>query len=155
VKPIITESEIELDQLSTSVRKKVSFEQRPKKDQPEIDLSPVVSEEQKKQYQIAYKFFYDLFKKTPENQNLNFLLGKAAYGMCDYEAAVMAFERVLIIDPSAIEIKLEIAKSYAALKSYEIATQYIDEVLEADTPEDISIQAKNMLELILAVNTGD
>ncbi|MCD4675653.1 MAG: TolC family protein [Desulfobacula sp.] len=155
VKPIIEEPVIESAAVPLLIEKKVLPKPTPEKIQPKMPLTPVVSEEQQKQYRKAYQFFFDLFIKTPQSRNVNFLLGKSAYGMGDYEAAIMAFERILIIEPSAMEIMFEIAKSYAALGSYRIATEYISEVLEADTPQNVFVQAKNMLEQIQAASTGE
>lgn len=117
-------------------------------------LTPVISEDQKIQYQKSYNFFYDLFIKNPQNRNTNYLLGKSAYGMGDYEAAVMSYERILIQEPSAVEIKLEIAQSYAALGSYKLAVEYIDDILAAKAPQNILTQAKNLKEQIQAADVG-
>jgi Tfp pilus assembly protein PilF len=57
--------------------------------------------------------------------------------MGDFEAAVMAFERVLIIDPEAVEVKVELANSYYRLGANEVARQYFEEALAGDLPEDV------------------
>ncbi|MCP3873610.1 MAG: TolC family protein [Desulfobacteraceae bacterium] len=155
VKPILEEPVIEPDSVSLPAEKKEPPKQISKEVLYKMDFTPVVSEKQKKQYEVAYQFFFDLLVQNPQNRTTNFLMGKSAYGMCDYEAAIMAFERVLIIDPSATEIKLEIAKSYAALGSYEISREYIRELLKTDVSENISRQAKDMLKHMPAANAGE
>lgn len=93
----------------------------------------------------AYQGLYELFKHDPENPDINFLLGRAAFESRDYEAAVMAFERVLIARPDAIRVKLEMARSLYNLGSVETARQYFDEVLATDPPENV----KKNIELYL------
>lgn len=149
-KPVLADPGLEYILPQTSAQNKALKGTEKRLDMKSGPLKPVISEEQKKQYQKAYDFFYEHFRTAPDSRNVNFLLGKSAYGMGDYEAAVMAFERVLIIDPDAVEMKLEIAKSYIALGSYKIATDYLDEVLASGAQGPVSDEARMLSDQIAA-----
>lgn len=111
-------------------------------------LGPGMALYEQGKYEQAYHYFFELFLQEPQNKTINSHLGQAAYAMGDYEAAVMAFERVLIIDPAAAAMKLELAKAYTRLGSTEIAAEYIDELLQAGTPDAICSQARQLLDEI-------
>ena len=55
------------------------------------------------------------FKLNPGDLSINFYLGRAALESNDAETAVMAFERVLMINPDLERAKLELARSYFTL----------------------------------------
>jgi FimV-like protein len=104
-------------------------------------------------YQEAYRFFFELFLQTPQSRSINIRLGQAAAAAGDHEAAVMAFERVLIIDPEAVEMKLELAKAFRELGSSGIAAEYLDELVEAGLPEEIRSQARELRDEIRSQET--
>jgi len=85
----------------------------------------------------TYQEYYEFFRKDPGNPDINFNLGKAAFEAGDFEAAVMAFERVLMARPDAVRVKLEIARCYFRLGSLEAAAQYFEEVLAEDPPRQV------------------
>ncbi len=103
---------------------------------------------QKGEHVQAYSQFFQLFQKNPQDVDLNFYLGQAAYGMGDYEAAVMAFERVLIIDPDSSKGKAELGKSYYRLGSIEIALQYLEDALDDNLPAETKKKIRVLLEQI-------
>ncbi len=86
--------------------------------------------------QEAMQKFNQAFRLEPDNPEVNFKLGLSARSVHDYETAVMAFERVLIIDPNAVQAKIEMAKSFYNLGSFETAKQYFQEALESDIPAE-------------------
>ena len=88
-------------------------------------------------YQQARKHLYKAFRQDPVNPDINFHLGRAAFELGDYETALLAFERVLFIDPDASRIKLEIARCHLRLGFKEMAKQYFREVLATKPPEPV------------------
>ena len=88
-------------------------------------------------YSQAYPLYFSLFQQDPQNREINFYLGKSAFGINDFEAAIMSFERVLIIDPAAHEVKVELAKAYLRLGAQETAIHYAEEALAADLPDNL------------------
>ncbi len=110
--------------------------------------------EQAKSYSVkgkhtkAYETYWQAFKENPDDINLNFQLGMAAVNIKDYEAAVMAFERVLIASPNAVQAKIEIAKAFYRLGSVETAREYFTEALEADIPQQVRANIEKFLAAI-------
>lgn len=101
-------------------------------------------------YQEAYDHLFKAFQEAPGNPNINFYLGRAAFEKGDYEAAVMAFERILIMNPGVARAKLELARSFFNLKSYELARQHFIEVLETKPPDRVQKNIENFLAAIEA-----
>jgi len=47
-------------------------------------------------YEKSYEIFKNLFSDNPENQLINFYLGRSAFELKKYEEAVFTFQRLLI-----------------------------------------------------------
>ena len=116
-------------------------------------LQPGIALYETGKYQEAYRFFFELFLQTPQSRSINIRLGQAAAAAGDHEAAVMAFERVLIIDPEAVEMKLELAKAFRELGSSGIAAEYLDELIESGLPEGINSPARELRDEIRSQET--
>ncbi|MCF6245828.1 MAG: surface lipoprotein assembly modifier [Desulfobacula sp.] len=101
-----------------------------------------------KNFEPAYKIFLLIFENDPENLELNFYLGRSAFETGNYEMAVMAFERILIVSPFEQRVKLEIARSFHRLGANNIAKKYCKEVLDANPPDIVKNNIKNFLSLI-------
>ncbi len=101
-------------------------------------------------YAEAYTRLFAVFERYPDDPEVNFLLGRAAFEKGDYEAAIMAFDRVLIVHPEAMRVKLEIARCYYRLQSYATARHYLQEVLDADPPAAVKGNIQMMLDRIEA-----
>lgn len=98
--------------------------------------------------QQAFNVLFEAFQLEPDDPEINYKLGIAANKIGDYETAAMAFERVLIADPSLVQAKLELAKAFYRLGSTETAKQYFQEVIESDIPENTRKNIKNFLKSI-------
>ncbi|MCB2180915.1 MAG: tetratricopeptide repeat protein [Desulfobulbaceae bacterium] len=94
----------------------------------------------------AYEYFWILVQNTPQDASFNFYLGKAALAKGDYEAAVMAFERVLIIDPFVVAVKAELAKSFYAMGATETAIHYFEESLQGELNTELRLEITELLE---------
>ena len=116
-----------------------------------LSLSPVMAESQQSlptliaradkvfahgNSQLAFELYNQAFRLEPDDAEVNFKLGQAAVAVKDFETAVMAFERVLFVNPDNLQAKIEMAKSFYYLGSEETARQYFSEVLEADIPDE-------------------
>ncbi len=100
------------------------------------------------EFEEAMKAYSDLFRDNPENPDINFNLGRAAFEKGDYETAIMAFERVLIERPDTPRARLELARSYFSLGSFEMAEQYFKEVLAVNPPEAVQSNIARYLQVI-------
>ncbi len=113
-----------------------------------------------KNYQKAYISFHQAFMQDPTNLNVSFFMGRAAFehamaarangdeetAQRRLESALMAFDRVLIIQPGAVRVKLEMARCHAELGALELAKQLFYEVLASRPPESV----KKNIDLLLA-----
>lgn len=96
----------------------------------------------------ALDTFYQAFEEAPDNPDVNFMLGRAAFETRDFEAAAMAFERVLITNPEAVRAKLELARSYFNLGAFEMSRAHFLEVLGKNPPEKVRENISMFLEKI-------
>lgn len=87
----------------------------------------------------------DAFEARPGDSEINFYLGRAAFETGHHEMALMAFDRVLIADPSALRVKLEIARVYHKLGVNDMARKYANEVLETSPPAAVRENIKKFL----------
>ncbi len=99
-------------------------------------------------YAEAYTRLFAVFERYPDDPEVNFFLGRAAFEKGDYEMAIMAFDRVLIVHPEAIRVKLELARCYYALRAFATARHYLQEVLDANPPAAVKANIQMMLDRI-------
>ncbi len=88
----------------------------------------------------SFDAYWLAFRQEPDNIEINYKLGIEAALISDYESAVMAFERVLLLDPGATQAKIDMAKAFYHLGAKKTAQHYLMEVLGA---EDLPLEAKN------------
>ncbi len=103
-------------------------------------------------YEAAYDHLLKAFDQYPENIELNFYLGRAAFESGNYEMAVMAYERILIASPHELRVKLEIARAFHQLGSNNMARKYCREVLAADPPANVK---QNILVFLNAIDKAE
>lgn len=96
----------------------------------------------------AYEFLFQAFMIDPGSAEINFLLGRAAFEKGDYEAAIMAYERVLIAAGKHNRVRLELARSYMALNANAEARRYFEEVLAEDPPAAVKANIQVYLGII-------
>ena len=84
--------------------------------------------------------------KDPGNLETVMAYAQAATKAGDYEAAVSAYEGMLIIDSNLPRVRLELGILYYRLKSYETSRTYLETALESPTlPQDIRKPAELLL----------
>jgi len=94
------------------------------------------------QFEQAYQMLFDLSNTYPDNPEINFYLGRAAFESGHFEMAIMVFERILIFSPGHDRIKLELARAFYAIGDNNSARRYCREVLAADPPETVKENIK-------------
>ncbi|OGQ96999.1 MAG: hypothetical protein A2521_11745 [Deltaproteobacteria bacterium RIFOXYD12_FULL_57_12] len=99
-------------------------------------------------FDLAHEALLEAFKSDPGNLDISFYLGRAAFEKGDYEAAVMTFDRILIMNPDASRVKLELARSYLKLGATDTARQYFQEVLATDPPAAVRANVEKYLATI-------
>ena len=87
-----------------------------------------------------------LFKRLllkPDDLDAGFQYAQLETELGDYEAAIGALERMLYYNPNLPRVKLQLGVLYFHLRSYEMARNYFDAVLNApDTPADVRTEVQ-------------
>ena len=87
-----------------------------------------------------------LFKRLllkPDDLDAGFRYAELETELGDYEAAIGALERMLYYNPNLPRVKLQLGVLYFHLRSYEMARNYFDAVLNApDMPSDIRTEVQ-------------
>ena len=90
-----------------------------------------------------------LFKRLllkPDDLDAGFQYAQLETELGDYEAAIGALERILYYNPNLPRVKLQLGVLYFHLRSYEMARNYFDAVLNApDTPADIRTEVQTYI----------
>lgn len=97
----------------------------------------------------AYTKFYALSEIAPENIEINFYLGRSALELKHYDEASIAFDRVLMMNPSHARTKLELARLHFETKQYDMAQSLLDAVLQEQLP--LSVQ-ENVMSMKRAID---
>jgi TolA-binding protein len=88
-------------------------------------------------YDQAYKKFNRLFEQAPQNNNINFYLGLSAFAIGDFDTASLSFNRILINEPNAKRVKLELAKVYIEQNKDIEARRLLQQVRETNPPVEV------------------
>ena len=87
-----------------------------------------------------------LFKRLlikPDDLDAGFRYAELETELGDYEAAIGALERMLYYNPNLPRVQLQLGVLYFHLRSYEMARNYFEAVLNApDTPSDIRTEVQ-------------
>jgi len=87
-----------------------------------------------------------LFKRLllkPDDLGAGFEYAQLETELGDYEAAIGALERILYYNPNLPRVKLQLGVLYFHLRSYEMARNYFDAVINApDVPSDIRTEVQ-------------
>lgn len=89
------------------------------------------------EFQKAYEMFETLSEESPANAEINFLLGRSALELKQYDNAAIAFERVLMMNPTHTRTHLELARLYYETSQLELAMKELDIVLQSEIPTSI------------------
>ena len=85
----------------------------------------------------------------PSNLDLTFRYGQIATSVGNYEAAIAAFERMLIFNPELPRVYLELGALYFRLESYEAASDYFEQALAFDdVPPEVEQRVHAFLDRI-------
>jgi hypothetical protein len=92
------------------------------------------------------KAFLDMYA-DPGNLDKTFEFAALATKVGDFEGAIGALERMLVIDNRLPRVRLELGVLYFRLASYETAYAYFQEVLaEPDLPEDVRLRVTTFID---------
>ncbi len=133
------------------------MEVSPKNDTARMELAGLYKvagkkELSEKNYKIAYQNIQLKFMDDPTNVGLNYILAKAAIGAKDYEAAVVAYERILTSSPELHRVRMDLAAAYALLRAYDMAKEEFNTVIKNTDDPELKKSAKQW---ITAMNAGN
>jgi tetratricopeptide (TPR) repeat protein len=89
-----------------------------------------------------YVQLYEQLQRDPANVELNRRYAEAAEQSGDLEAAIGALERILVIEPDAPSVRLQIGELYLRLGSTAAARTFLEPLIASGTtPEDVRTAA--------------
>lgn len=96
--------------------------------------------------QQGYRAAFAAMMADPPNLDKTFAFASAAIAVGDFEGAIGALERMLIINPNLPRVRLELGVLYYRLGSFEVARTYISAALQAkDMPPEVRERAERVL----------
>ncbi len=95
----------------------------------------------------AYEAAFQRMLNNPGDLDITFAFAELAMRYGDFEGAISALERMLLINPDLPRVRLELGVLYFRIGSYAIARSYLQEALRAkDMPEKL----RNRVEIYLS-----
>lgn len=86
----------------------------------------------------AYDAAFQRMLDNPSDLDITFAFAELAMRIGDFEGAISALERMLLINPELPRVRLELGVLYFRIGSYAIARSYLQEAMRAkDMPDDI------------------
>ncbi len=98
--------------------------------------APAPQAEPTPQMRAAYDAAFQATLAKPADPDTLVKYAELAVQVGDYEGAISALERLLLIDGDQPEVKLELGVLYVRLGSFEAARNYFEEVLVSPTATD-------------------
>ena len=111
----------------------------------EIDIENIY---ESGQFQKCYDISNEQMKNDFTDEKANLYFGMCAYSLGKYKESVETLERVLIINEENQRGRLELAKSYMALKMYEVAKNELLIVLQTHPPQNVKINVEKFIDYI-------
>ncbi|HVO17363.1 MAG TPA: tetratricopeptide repeat protein, partial [Alphaproteobacteria bacterium] len=107
------------------------------------ETTSTTSEADKRQ---AYDAAFKAMMADPGNLDKTFAFASLAVDVGDFDGAISALERMLLIDPNLPRVKLELGALYYRLGSYSMAQNYLDDALAApNVPPEVAERAERLL----------
>lgn len=113
----------------------------------DIELNKFILHYKNKNYKSSFIGFSEYLEKYGLNKSVAFMLGRSAFELGKYDEALIAYEKVLYLDPNNPRVKLEMAQTYFKMSSYDKAEALFEEVLKYDSIPEV---VKKNIKLSLA-----
>ncbi len=96
--------------------------------------------------EAQYEKAFDEVFRDPGNLDKSFRFAELAIKIGNYEAAISALERMLLVNPNLPRVRLELGVLYFRLGSYRTARSYLRRVKEAaDVPPEVATRVDHFL----------
>ena len=100
------------------------------------------------QHQQAYEYLKSIETKSIGEPGFDHMLADVAAGIGMYGEATLALERLLQLDPAAVDARIELAKNYAALGNHEQAKFQLDKAIGGTTNGGLLQEARAELTFV-------
>lgn len=107
------------------------------------------------EFQRSFELFETYLETTPESVEANFYLGLCAIELKDYDGALVAFDRVLMLDPNHAKTRLEIARVYYLDGQFELASVELSSFYATNLPPEQKLEKSSLQTFISAGLTYD
>ncbi|WP_168927443.1 tetratricopeptide repeat protein [Nitrincola alkalilacustris] len=101
-------------------------------------------------YHDAYGAFDELSEQIPGNITVNLFLARSALELKRYDEALIALERVFIIDPDHAQARIEMARWYSVLNQPHLAVNELDIALRQELPDQVREEAEAFQRALIA-----
>ena len=101
-----------------------------------------------KNYKESLKLFDVLFDTKSDDPGINFYMGRNYFELKDYDNALGAYERVLIVSPDSIRTKLEVARCYFLLGMYPESKTLFTEIEKSEIPQSVRKNVQKYLSIL-------
>ena len=109
--------------------------------------APAMAQEVDPVLQQQYDEAFQAVFADPGNLGKTFRFAELAVKTGNFEAAISALERMLLINPNLPRVRLELGVLYFRLGSYQLAKTYLDRAVEGD---DVPDEVRQRVETFLA-----
>jgi len=99
-------------------------------------------------YEQAYTLFSALVEQDYSSIEYSFYLAQAATKIHKNQAAITAYERILILQPNHTRAKLELGKIYYDQGDYILAKQYFTDAKKDEVPKNVKANINQYLDQI-------
>jgi tetratricopeptide (TPR) repeat protein len=100
------------------------------------------------QSETAYETLYGEYLRSPQDADLAFWVGRAAFECGNFDGAVVAFEQFLSLRPGNARGQLELGRAYFRSKLYGLAEARFRQVLAKNPPDGVRRNIERYLQSI-------
>ena len=116
--------------------------------QPQAGYETAMQAYREGRYHDAFAMISELFKGSPDSEELNFALGVSAFSIGKLSHAAVAFQRVSDLNPDNDRARLELARTYTAMGQFTLAREIFQRVLGTSPPPAVQQNIERYLESI-------
>lgn len=111
--------------------------------------APVAAQEVAPEDRARLEALFNEVARDPTNLDLTYEYAITAANAGDYEAAITAYERLLLFNPDLPRVKAELGVMYFKLGSLDVAKAYLEDALEqGDPPPEVKARIERFLAAI-------